>query len=248
MQDNPNFPTVLYNGMIQPLVPYGVKGAIWYQGESNAGQAYQYRTLLPTMINSWHNNWKQGDFPFLIVQLAGFGAAPAQPGDDAWAELREAQWLTAKNVRNAGIMTAIDIGESSDIHPKNKQEVGRRLALVAEKQVYHMPVVSSGPVYKSMKIEDAGIRLSFDHMDGGLVSKGGRLKGFSVAGEDHKWHWAAGVIDGNTILVYSRDVQHPVAVRYNWATYYTANLYNGAGLPAFPFRTDDWKEITGGPK
>ncbi len=153
-QDNPNFPTVLYNGMIQPIIPFGVKGAIWYQGESNAGKAYEYRTLLPTMISSWRRNWGQGDFPFLIVQLAGFQHAPKDPGDDAWAELREAQWMTAKNVRNAGIATAVDIGEENDIHPKNKQEVGRRLALVAEKQVYRMPVTSSGPVYKSMSIED----------------------------------------------------------------------------------------------
>jgi len=247
-QDNPNLPTVLYNGMIQPIVPFGVKGAIWYQGESNAGQAYQYRTLLPTMIESWHRNWGQGSFPFLIVQLAGFGDQPAQPGDDAWAELREAQWLTAKHVRNAGIATAIDIGESRDIHPKNKQEVGRRLALVAEAQDYQMKVESSGPVYRSMKVMGDSIQLTFDHVTGGLNAKDGPLKGFSIAGDDHKWVWADAKIDGNSVIVSSPMVPHPVAVRYSWATFLDSNLYNGEGLPAFPFRTDDWKMITGGPK
>ena len=247
LNDNPNFPTVLYNGMIQPIVPYGVKGAIWYQGESNAGQAYQYRTLLPTMIDSWHNNFAQGDFPFLIVQLAGFGAKPALPGDDAWAELREAQWMTAQKVRNAGIATAIDIGESADIHPKNKQEVGRRLALVAEQKTYHMKVESSGPVFHSKKVEGSSIRLTFDHAEGGLTAKNGPLIGFSIAGDDHKWYWADARIDGNTVVVSASQVSSPVAVRYSWATYYESNLYNQAGLPAFPFRTDTWPGVTGGP-
>lgn len=247
-QDNPNLPTVLYNGMIQPLVPYAVKGAIWYQGESNAGQAYQYRTLLPTMITSWHKSWGQGAFPFLIVQLAGFMAPPAQPGDDQWAELREAQYMTTKKVAHAGIATAIDIGEQADIHPKNKEEVGRRLALVAESEDYHMKVASSGPVYKSMSVENGAIRLSFDHLEGGLVAKDGALKGFAIAGDDHKWVWADAKIDGNTVVVSSSKVANPVAVRYSWAAFMDSNLYNQAGLPAFPFRTDNWKGITGGPK
>jgi len=248
IQDNPNFPTVLYNGMIQPIIPYAVKGAIWYQGESNAGQAYQYRTLLPTMIDSWHHNWGQGDFPFLIVQLAGFGDKQIHPGDDAWAELREAQWMTAQKVRNAGIATAIDIGESADIHPKNKQEVGRRLALVAEAKTYRMKVEYSGPVYHSMKIENGAIRLMFDHAEGGLTAKGDPIVGFAVAGDDHKWFWADAKIDGNTVAVSSAQVPHPVAVRYSWASYLESNLYNQAGLPAFPFRTDTWPGVTGGPK
>lgn len=248
IRDNPNFPTVLYNGMIQPIVPYGVKGAIWYQGESNAGQAYQYRTLLPAMIGSWRRNFGQGDFPFLIVQLAGFGDKPAKPGDDAWAELREAQWMTAQKGKNIGIATAIDIGESADIHPKNKQEVGRRLGLVAEAQTYHMKVEFSGPVYRSMKVEGGAIKLSFDHAEGGLTAKDGPLIGFAVAGDDHKWYWADAKIDGSSVVVSSSDVPHPVAVRYSWATFYESNLYNQAGLPAFPFRTDTWPCITGGPK
>ncbi len=248
VQDNPNFPTVLYNGMIQPIVPYGVKGAIWYQGESNAGQAYQYRTLLPTMISSWRRNWGQGEFPFLIVQLAGFNHASTQPGDDAWAELREAQYMTAQHVRNVGIATAIDIGEENDIHPKNKQEVGRRLALVAEAKSYRVKVESSGPVYHSMKVEGPAIRLTFDHAEGGLTAKDGSLVGFAIAGADHKWVWANAKIDGNTVLVSSDQVTNPVAVRYSWATYSNSNLYNQAGLPAFPFRTDTWPGISGGPK
>ena len=246
-QNNPNLPTVLYNGMIQPIIPFAVKGAIWYQGESNAGQAYQYRTLLPTMIHSWHRNWGEGEFPFLIVQLAGFNPPPAQPGDDQWAELREAQWLTTKTVHNAGIATAFDVGEQGDIHPKNKQEVGRRLALVAEAQDYHMKVVSSGPVYHSMKIEGGAIRISFDHTEGGLSAKGGDLKGFAIAGEDHKWVWAEAKIEGKTVVVSSPSVPKPVAVRYGWAIFLDSTLYNEAGLPAFPFRTDNWKGITGGP-
>jgi len=246
-QDNPNAPTVLYNGMIQPIVPYGIKGAIWYQGESNAGQAYQYRTLLPTMIGSWQKSWDQGYFPFLIVQLAGFNHAPVNPGDDQWAELREAQWMTAQKVRHAGIATAIDIGEENDIHPKNKQEVGRRLALVAEAQDYHMNVVSSGPTYRSMRIDGSKIRVSFDNLGGGLVSKDSLLQGFAIAGDDHKWFWADANIDGNSVVVSSSSVPYPVAVRYSWATFLNSSLYNKAGLPAFPFRTDKWKGITGGP-
>jgi len=248
LANNPNVPTVLYNGMIEPLLPYAVKGAIWYQGESNAGQAYQYRSLLPAMIESWHKNWGQGDFPFYIVQLAGFTAPPKQPGDDSWAELREAQEMTAKHVRNAGIATAFDIGEQNDIHPKNKEEVGRRLALTAEAKTYRMKVPYSGPDYKSMRVEGATIRISFDHLDGGLVVKDGALKGFSIAGADRKWYWADAKVDGDTVVVTSPMVPTPVAVRYGWAAFMYCNLYNKADLPAMPFRTDNWPGITGGPK
>jgi sialate O-acetylesterase len=175
---------------------------------------------------------------------------PVNPGDDAWAELREAQWLTAKKVRNAGIATAIDIGEQDDIHPKNKQEVGRRLALVAESEDYHLKVVSSGPAYKSSKVEGSTIRISVTHVDGGLtLSQGaGTLKGFAIAGADHKWVWADAKIDGNTVVVSSPQISAPVAVRYSWAAFSDSNLANGAGLPAFPFRTDNWKGISGWPK
>ena len=245
VDNNQNYATVLYNGMIAPLIPYGIKGAIWYQGESNAGQAYQYRSLLPAMIGDWRSQWREGSFPFLIVQLAGFGAPASQPGDDGWAELREAQALTARNLPNTGIASAIDIGESGDIHPKNKQEVGRRLALVARSLVYGEKVESSGPSYRSMKIDGSKIRLAFDHARGGLVAKGGEpVKAFSIAGADHKWHWADAKIDGDSIVVSSPDVPSPIAVRYAWASYIDTNLYNKDGLPAFPFRTDDWPGVT----
>jgi len=242
-----NSPTVLYNGMVNPLIPFGIKGAIWYQGESNAGQAYQYRTLLPTMIGDWRGRWREGRFPFLIVQLAGFTDPPAQPGDDpsGWAELREAQWLTAKNTPNTGIATAIDIGDPKDIHPKNKQEVGRRLALVAWAQVYHEKVEDYGPVYRSMTVEGNAIRLRFDHTGGGLVTQGGGPPaGFAVAGSDRKWAWADARIDGDTVVVSSPQVPRPVAVRYAWAAGPLGNLAGRDGLPMFPFRTDNWPGVT----
>lgn len=238
---NPNLPTVLYNGMVSPLVPFGIKGAIWYQGESNADRGYQYRTLLPAMIGSWRKNFGQGDFPFLIVQLAGFQHPPAKPGEDSWAELREAQFLTGTTFKNCGIATAVDIGDMDDIHPKNKQEVGRRLAMVAEKQVYGRNVVSSGPVYKEMAVSGNAIRLSFTNTDRGLVAQGGTLKGFAVAGSDHKWYWADASIRGDKVIVSSASVPNPVAVRYYWASYVDATLANRDGWPAFPFRTDNWK-------
>ena len=244
LDNNPNLPTVLYNGMVSPIVPFAVKGAIWYQGESNADRGYQYRTLLPTMIQSWRDAFQCGDFPFLIVQLAGFMHPPIKPADDNWAELREAQFLTAKSVRNVGIMTAIDIGEMDDIHPKNKQEVGRRLALVAEQRFFGKKLVASGPTYKSMKIDGTTIRLSFDHVDGGLVTGSGPMLGFAIAGDNHQWHWAEAKIDGTDVVVSSSEVPNPVAVRYGWSAFTKGTLANGAGLPAFPFRTDDWKIVS----
>jgi sialate O-acetylesterase len=244
-RSNPWRPSGLYNAMIAPLLPYGIKGAIWYQGESNAGRAYQYRKLLPAMIQSWRKAWDQGDFPFYIVSLANFTPVKDQPGDSDWAELREAQTLTANTVPNAGQSITIDIGEANDIHPRNKQEVGRRLALVALAKTYGKPVSHSGPTYDSMKIEGDTVRLTFKNTDGGLISKGGdTLKGFAVAGEDRAWHWADAKVEGNSVLVRSSQVPKPVAVRYAWANNPVCNLYNGAGLPAVPFRTDDWKGIT----
>jgi len=242
--EDPNRPTVLYNAMLHPLIPYAIRGAIWYQGESNAGRAYQYRTLFPTMIKDWRAHWGEGNFPFLFVQLANWQAKQTKPVDDAWAELREAQ-LMALSLPNTGMAVTIDIGNPNDIHPKNKQEVGRRLALNALKLVYGKDVVNSGPIYKSMAIEGNKIRLSFTHVDGGLVAKGGkRLKGFAIAGKDQKFVWANAKIDGKTIRVWSNRVPHPVAVRYAWAINPICNLYNKAGLPASPFRTDQWKGIT----
>ena len=231
--------TVLYNGMIAPLKPFPIKGAIWYQGESNAGRAAQYRTLLPTMIRDWRAAFEVGDFPFYIVQLANFYDVKDQPGESAWAELREAQYLTTKALPNVGLALAIDIGDAKDIHPTNKQDVGRRLALNALASAYGKDVESSGPVFKSMEIRGNAIRLRFDHLGGGLVAKGSeKLQGFAIAGEDGKFVWADAAIDGESIVVSSPGVEKPATVRYAWADNPTCNLYNQAGLPAVPFRTD----------
>jgi len=238
--NDPNQVTVLYNGMVNPLIPFGIKGAIWYQGEANAGRAYQYRTLLPALIGDWRARWGEGNFPFYIVQLANWA-----PGGESWAELREAQWLTAKNVPNAGIATAVDIGDTTDIHPKNKQEVGRRLALVAEAQAFGEKVEDSGPLYKSMTVEGGAVRLTFTHLGGGLTAKAdGPLTGFTIAGADRKFVPADAHIDGDAVVVSSPQVTAPVAVRYAWAADPAVSLYNKAGLPALPFRTDDWPGVT----
>ncbi|MCI0694583.1 9-O-acetylesterase [candidate division KSB1 bacterium] len=244
LANTPNRPTVLYNAMIAPLVPYAMRGAIWYQGESNAGRAYQYRTLFPLLIKDWRARWGKGDFPFLFVQLANYQAAVTEPVDDAWAELREAQIMTLA-LPNTGMAVTIDIGDANDIHPGNKQDVGNRLALDARHLVYGENITYSGPIYKSMKIEGNRIRLFFDHAQDRLMSRGGdKLQGFAIAGEDRKFVWAEAMIDGKTVVVSSPQVAKPVAVRYAWATNPVCNLYNRAGLPASPFRTDAWPEIT----
>jgi sialate O-acetylesterase len=233
--DNPNFPSVLYNGQISPVATFGIKGAIWYQGEANAGRDAQYRRLLPAMIGDWRSAWGEGNFPFLIVQLAGF-----QPGDTDWPKLREAQWLTARNVPNAGIATAIDIGNATDIHPKNKQEVGRRLALVAEAKDYGEKVPYSGPVYQDALHSGHSLILKFTHADGGLISKSGpALSGFEVAGTDGVFAPAQAQIAGKTVVVSSPKVPSPTAARYAWSGFPSCSLYNKADLPAFPFETDE---------
>lgn len=239
-----NRPTILYNAMIHPLMPYGIRGAIWYQGESNAGRAYQYRKLFKEMIGDWRKNWGQGDFPFLFVQLANFMEAKPQPEEDAWAELREAQTM-ALELPNTGMAVAIDIGDEKDIHPKNKQVVGRRLALNALAIVYNRAISYSGPMYRSMKVEDGKIRLQFSHIDGGLKINGGeRLEGFAIAGKDKKFVWGEAKIEGDEIVVWNRNITQPESVRYAWASNPVCNLYNGAGLPASPFRTDSWEGLT----
>ncbi|MFO8014382.1 MAG: sialate O-acetylesterase [Phycisphaerae bacterium] len=241
---SPHRPSNLFNGMIAPLLPMRLRGAIWYQGESNAGRAYQYRTLFPAMIRDWRAHWRQGAFPFLFVQLANFMKREAEPGQSAWAELREAQTM-ALDLPNTGQAVIIDIGEADDIHPRNKQDVGKRLALAARAIAYGEDLTWSGPMYKSMTIEDGTVRLAFDHVSGGLVAKGGGpLKGFAIAGKDKEWHWADAEIDGDTVVVSSDEVEKPVAVRYAWANNPECNLYNEAGLPASPFRTDDWPGTT----
>jgi sialate O-acetylesterase len=235
----------LYNAMINPLVPYGIKGAIWYQGESNASRAYQYRTLLPAMINCWRKVWNQGDFPFLIVELANYTKARTKPVNSHWAELREAQNMTAANLPACGIASAIDIGEARDVHPKNKQEVGKRLQLAALKVAYDKDIVFSGPTYKYCEIKGDKIIIKMDNIGGGLVAKGGALKRFAIAGKDKKFVWAKAVIKGSTVIVSSPKVKNPVSVRYAWSNNPDGcNLYNKEGLPAIPFRTDSWKGVT----
>ncbi len=240
-------PAGLYNAMINPLVPYGIKGAVWYQGEANAGRAYQYRNLFASMISDWRQVWKQGDFPFFTVQLANFMAAKAQPAESAWAELREAQAMTLDTLPNTGLAVIIDIGEARDIHPRNKQDVGKRLSLAARAIAYGENIVHSGPRYKKMKIQGGKVRLYFDHVGGGLMAKDGELKQFAIAGADQAFVWAKARIEGKTIVVESDQVAEPVAVRYAWADNPEGcNLYNAEGLPASPFRTDDWKGVTAG--
>jgi len=237
-------PAGLYNAMIAPLIPYGIQGAIWYQGESNASRAYQYRKLFGRMIQNWRKDWGQGKFPFLFVQLANFRAVNPQPSESDWAELREAQLMTLA-LPNSGMAVIIDIGEADDIHPKNKQDVGKRLALWALAKSYGKELVYSGPIYKSMKIEGEKIILHFAQVGGGLVAGPDEpLKGFAIAGADRKFVWADAKIDGDSVVVSSDEVSTPVAVRYAWADNPVCNLYNEEGLPASPFRTDDWPGIT----
>ncbi len=236
-------PTALFNAMVAPIVPYAIKGVIWYQGESNVGRAYQYRKLFPALINSWRRAWGY-DFPFLFVQLANYLERKPEPTESAWAELREAQLLTFKTVPKTGMAVAIDIGEANDIHPRNKQDVGKRLALAALAIAYGQKIVYSGPIYRSMRIEGTKIRLFFDHVGSGLVAKGEKLVGFAIAGRDRKFVWANAKIEGNTVVVWSDQVPEPVAVRYGWADNPECNLYNKEGLPASPFRTDDWPGVT----
>jgi sialate O-acetylesterase len=241
------YPTLLYNGMIKPLVPYGIKGAIWYQGEGNAGRAFQYRRVFSDLIKDWRTQWNQGDFPFLFVQLANFMKADSIPVESSWAELREAQTM-ALAIPKTGMASAIDVGEASDIHPKDKQTVGKRLALSALNVAYKQNIENFGPMFKEMKITGNKADITFDHASKGITAKDkyGYVKGFTVAGANHKFYWAKAIITGsNTIQVSSPEVPEPVAVRYGWANNPDdVNLYNSEGLPANPFRTDNWKGIT----
>jgi sialate O-acetylesterase len=239
-----NTPSFLYNGMIAPIAGYTLKGAIWYQGEANAGEAFAYRTLFPTMIQDWRVRWRQGRWPFLFVQLANWRARKPQPAASDWAELREAQLMTLA-LPGTGMAVTIDIGEADDIHPRNKQDVGRRLALAARAVAYGEDLVYSGPVYRSMEVRGSEAVLSFDHVGGGLATRsGGELRGFAVAGEDRQFAWAHARIEDGQVVVQSDLVPVPVAVRYAWADNPDCNLINREGLPASPFRTDTWPGIT----
>jgi sialate O-acetylesterase len=227
---NPHTPSSLYNGMIAPLLPYAIKGAIWYQGESNAGNAKQYRTLFPAMIADWRTKWGQPDFPFYFVQIAPFKGQPA--------EIREAQFLTLSKSKNTAMAVTTDVGNANDIHPKQKQPVGHRLALAARAMVYGEKIEYSGPLYESMKAEGGSAVISFSHVGGGLVAEGGDLKGFTIAGADGNFVPAKAEINGANIVVSSEGVAEPKAVRYGWANVPDVNLFNKEGLPASPFRTD----------
>lgn len=234
-------PSTLFNSLIAPMTPYAIRGAIWYQGENNAGKkrSYVYRRLFPAMISDWRNAWGQGDFPFLYVQLANFGR---KPGTE-WPELREAQTMTLR-LANTGMAVSIDIGNPDDIHPTNKQDVGTRLGLAARAIAYGEKLVYSGPLYRQAVPEAGGVRLFFDHAGSGLKAKGGELKGFEIAGADGKYVPASAKIDGVTIVVSSPEVSAPRHARYAWTESPECNLYNAEGLPASPFRTEEWKSPT----
>ncbi|MET4080233.1 sialate O-acetylesterase [Pedobacter sp. UYP30] len=234
--NDPNQVTVLYNAMIHPFLNYTIKGALWYQGESNADRAKQYRTLFPLMITNWRAKFKQGNFPFYFVQLANFMEKQKEPGESNWAELRDAQLNTLK-LPHTGMATIIDIGEADNIHPKNKQEVGRRLALIALHNEYKKDIEYSGPMLTSSKIEGKNMVLNFSHAKG-LQAKGDtKLKGFAIAGVDKVWHWADATIKGNAVMLSASDVPQPKFARYDWADNPDGNLYNSSDLPASPFET-----------
>jgi sialate O-acetylesterase len=263
----PNLATVLYNAMLRPLAPYAIKGAIWYQGESNADRAFRYRDLMASMILGWRSLWGY-DFPFYITQLAGFRQVSGVPGEDTWAELRESQTVAVQSVDKAGMACIIDIGEADDIHPVNKYDVGYRLARLALANDYGRKVVCNGPRMASFRILEGSIAVGFSDVAGGLEvrpsgayaelrygktgmdselvrkAEAGELCGFQIAGPDRVWHWADAKISGDEVIVSSPEVRHPVAVRYAWSVNPVCNLFNSEGLPAWPFRTDSWPGIT----
>jgi sialate O-acetylesterase len=242
----PVMPSVLYEGMLAPIAPLSVTGALWYQGEQNSERGFQYRKVLPVTIADWRKLFGQGDFPFYIVSLPTFRHRSETPTDDTWAETRESQAVTAASVRNSCLAVTIDTGDPDNIHPKDKLPVGERLAFCALAKHYGKKVVYSGPTLASVERLAGSIRLHFAHTDGGLVVKGAKLEEFAIAGEDRKWYWADAHIEGHTVVVSSPSVPNPKEVRYAWQSNPAATLFNGAGLPAAPFRTDTWPGITEG--
>lgn len=249
----PSTPSVIFNAMIAPLAPYAMCGVIWYQGEANGGQGTEYRTLLPRLIGDWRAHWN-AEFPFLFVQLPGWGrdTKPAEVHD--WPWLREAQLLTLKNVRHTAMVVTIDVGDPANVHPADKLDVGLRLALAARKLAYQESVVASGPIYQGFVVEGAAARIKFSDVGNGLAPGQApwradkvepfpmdKLIGFTIAGEDKKWHEADAKIEGDSVIVSSPEVTRPVAIRYGWANSPRCNLYNKDGLPASPFRSDDWQ-------
>jgi sialate O-acetylesterase len=242
----------LYNAMIHPLLPYAIKGAIWYQGEANASRAYQYRSLFPLMIQSWRDGWKQGDFPFYAVELAPWDfnrkreleEIVRKPVDSTWAELREAQIHAGRVLPNVGTVTITDVGMKDDIHPTNKGPVGARLAALALGETYGKDVMASGPTYNRHTVKDGAVNIFFDHAGDGLVADGGEVTGFSIAGSDGVFVWANAKIVGNTVVVSHPNIKRPAGVRFGWADYPVVNLRNKSGLPAHPFRTDNFPLTT----
>lgn len=256
-EPNPTVLTVLRNGMIAPLMPMAVRGVIWYQGETNSGRGFQYRQLLPALINDWRAGFGQGDLPFYIVSLANYQARRPAPGDDHWAELREAQNLTSRRLKKSGLVITTDVGDADDIHPKDKRTVGERLALNALAKEYGRRIEFSGPTYRDAKREGATLRLKFDHAGGLQITETRRSpglalneidgsSGFAIAGEDRVWYWAKAEVKGDSIVVSSPSVPNPVAARYAWQMNPPSTVTNAAGLPAVPFRTDDWPMVSAG--
>jgi sialate O-acetylesterase len=240
----PVMPAVLYNGMLAPIAPLAIAGALWYQGEQNSERGYEYRKILPAMIADWRSLFGQGDFPFYIVSLPAYKQRSAVPVDDEWAETRESQALTAAHVPNSCLAVAIDTGDPDTIHPTDKVPVGDRLARCALANYYHQKIPFEGPTLSSVERLRGSIRLHFTHTDGGLTAKGGKLEQFQIAGADRKWVWAEATISGDTIVVSSPSVPDPKEVRYAWQSNPPATLFNAAGLPAAPFRTDTWPGMT----
>jgi sialate O-acetylesterase len=256
----------IFNGIVNPLTSYGVAGVLWYQGESDAGRAYEYRTALQLLIEDWREKWKRSDLPFYICQLPGFGPKKSSPGESELSEVRESQ-LVASKLPNTAMAVLVDLGEAKDNHPRNKSDVAERLLRVVLAKEYGKKLVYSGPVYESMSVEKNQIRIRFRHTDGGLAARPvpavydvstllgqtaplvrnspqSQLEGFQICGEDRRWIWGDARIDGQSVVVWSSKVPEPIAVRYAWADNPTVNLFNGAGLPAAPFRTDDFPALT----
>jgi sialate O-acetylesterase len=259
-------PSGLFNGMIAPIIPYGLRGVIWYQGEDNTSTAWQYRKTFEILINDWREHWGCQTFPFYFCQLPNYSIRTESPGQSTWAELREAQ-AKALSLERTGMAVLIDIGEEGDIHPRDKKDVGERLALIARHDVYGEKVAYSGPIYQAMTVTRNCIVVDFQHTEGGLVAKdlppvyrlkaatpdvavlnrhapGGELEGFAICGQDRKWKWASANIQNDRVVVWSPEVVHPIAVRYAWADNPICNLYNKSGLPAAPFRTDNFRLTT----
>lgn len=242
-----DYPTLLFNAMLKPLVPYAMQGVIWYQGESNAGRAYQYRKAFPLMINDWRKQWNVGNFPFFFVQLSSFNSANGNSKDGStWAELREAQTMTL-SLPHTGMAVTTDIGTSNDIHPRNKQDVGKRLAAIALHDVYNKQIEYGGPMYQYMQVDGNKIIISFTHTGAGLVAKDkyGYVRGFEIASADKQFHYAKAMIQGDKVVVFADEVSNPVAVRFGWTDDAVEdNLFNKDDFPASPFRTDNWQGIT----